>query len=58
MIERVEVDVGEKLASLIPNGNAPPPLAGLEQVVAGKIVDDLFLRIAAINDLLNQPVRT
>ena len=53
VIERVEVDVGEELAGLVADGDAPPPFAGREQVVAGKPVQDLFLRVAVVDD----PVR-
>ena len=55
VIERVEVDVGEELAGLVADGDASPPFAGREQVVAGEIVQDFFLRVAVVDDLADQP---
>ena len=55
VIERVEVDVGEELAGLVADGDAPPPFAGREQVVAGELVQDFFLRVAVVDDLADQP---
>ena len=57
MIERIQVDIREKLAGQIANRQAAPPLARREQIVARKIVADRFLRIAAVNDQVKQPKR-
>jgi hypothetical protein len=50
VVERVQVDVGEELTRLVADGEAPPPLTGREQIVAGKVDLDLFLRVAAVDD--------
>ena len=43
VVERVEVHVGEELAGLVAQRQAPTSLGGGEQVVAGEVALDLFL---------------
>lgn len=54
-VERVEVEVGEELPGLAADGNAAPPVARREKVVAGEVVHGFILRIAVVDNLTNQP---
>src|SRR5437762_1551809 len=55
VIEGVEIDVGEKLASLIAQRQTPTPLGRGEQVVAGKPHQHRALGVAVVDDLANEP---
>lgn len=55
MIEGVEVDVGQKLAGQIADGKSFGSLYRGQQVIAGEIVENGFLRVAAVNDGIDQP---
>lgn len=55
LVEAAEVVVGEELAGEVTDRQAPAALAGGEEVVAGKVVEDGFLGVAAIDQRINQP---
>ena len=55
VVERVEVDVGEELAGLVAQRQAPAPLGGREQVVAGEPHQHRVLGIAVVDDPVHQP---
>ena len=50
VIQRIQVDVREELAGLVPDGQAPAALPGREEIVPGKVVGSRFLEVAAIDD--------
>ncbi len=55
VIERIEVDVGEELARLVAQRQTPTPLGGGEQVVAGEPHQHWALRVAVVDDQIDQP---
>ena len=55
VVERVEVDVGEELAGLVAERQAPAPFGGSEQVVAGKPHQHRVLGVAVVDDPVHQP---
>lgn len=55
MIEGIQINVGEELAGQIADGQAAPALKRQEQIIAGEIPVGFCLRIAAVNDFVNQP---
>src|SRR5262249_52382783 len=58
VVEAVEIDIGEELAGEVPNGQALTAACGREQIVAGEIVQYLWLGIAGIDDLPHEPAGT
>ena len=55
VIEAVEVDIGEKLAGEVADGQSLAAATGGEGRIAGEIVEDGVLGIAVVNDLVDQP---
>jgi len=53
MVERIEIDVGERLARQVPDGQPAPPLDRGKQVVAGEENFDRLLRVGTIDDRID-----
>ena len=54
MIERIEVDVGEKLAGLISEGRAAPPLTRVNRSSPGNHMIAGSLWVAVVDDSVPQ----
>ena len=57
VVQRVQHDVGKELAGEIADGDAPAALVRREQVIAGEVDDRWLLRVAAVDDGLQQVQR-
>jgi hypothetical protein len=55
MIESVEINIREKLAGQIANWQAAPALRRREKIVVGEVPIELDLRVAAVDNLVDQP---
>ena len=58
MIQRTEVIVAKELTGQIANWQPSSPLIGAKQIILGKISQMFFLRIAVVDDFVNQPQRS
>ncbi|MFY9270867.1 MAG: hypothetical protein WAO55_14080 [Candidatus Manganitrophaceae bacterium] len=60
MVKITQINIGEELAGEVSNRDSSSPLERLEEIVLLKIIEDLVLRIAVVDNGLNQPegVRT
>lgn len=57
MVKVVQIDIGEKLAGEVSDRDSSPPLVRLEKIIPLKIIEDLLLRIAVVDNGLHQPER-
>lgn len=57
MVEGIEINIGEELAGQISNRQAAPALQRRKQIIAGEVPVDFQLRVAAVDDSVDEPQR-